>query len=111
MQVNTLRVVGTALGVLGLIAVSYFLKQAGSDLATVMQDCPGATMRSPECQASQVDVNEVRPIGMGGLVLLATGLVVALAAPAIAPRAEPNGSTIDAPGEPTEGGRRLTDDG
>ena len=90
MQVKTMRIVGAALGVLGLIAIAYFLNKAGSDLATVMQDCPGATMRTPECQASQVDVNEVRPIGLGGLLLLVTGLIVVLAAPAIALRAEPS---------------------
>ena len=95
MQVKTMRIVGPALVVLGLIAVSYFLKKAGSDLATVMQDCPGATMRTAECQASQVDVNAVRPIGIGGLVLLVAGLIVVLTAPAITPRAEPNGSSVD----------------
>ena len=111
MHVKTIRILGLTLAVLGILAIAYFLTRAGSDLATVLQDCPGTTMRTPACQASQVDVNEVRPIGIGGLVLLVTGLVFALAAPAIASPAEPNGSTIDAHGEPTADERRLTDDG
>lgn len=83
MQVKTMRIVGLMVVVLGLIAVAYFLTKAGSDLATVMQDCPSATMRTPACQRAQVDVNGVRPIGIGGLVLLAAGLIVVLTAPAI----------------------------